>query len=418
MREPLADDQRPAGVVPSAGDLHPVGFQRPEGSLTFGRNFLLFRPYDVRSVRLVDGHDHGEPGGQRHRDHRHAAKRGAPIRSRGENRGSEHDGNAQGARKRRGAGRVEVNAHAQDQRQRVVGDVVGASLGGFLPRIVQQEPHRQRRRHNQLERQVDHARADAGDAAEQDVVRESGLGVGEHDPNAPQRVADVDDGEAEQHGDRRGENNHRSHHIGAALGVHGNPRCGQDGAPHGDLSNEGHGEGVGEDRHRAGPNEHRGGHREHSQDRARQDEAASRGRRNQHIQPGQEHQHGAQHDVGPAERQRRGREPEAGHDGEQQGAVRPSAYARQLGGVGKPADRRRCFCVSRVSRILRLVCCQEHSGCPVARLRWRLVDTISVCADCDNLGARLYSPAHDEQALWRPRMSRVSPPARAPQGAR
>ena len=273
----------------------------------------------------MDRYDRGEPGGQRHHDQQHAPQRGAAIRFRRERRRSEHHGNAQSPGQRRRAGRVEVNAHAQDQRERVVGDVVGASSGGFLARVVQQEADRQRRCHDQLESQVDHARTDTGDPAEQDIVREPRLRVGENHPNAPQRVADIDDGEAEQHGNRRGGDNHGRHRTGATHGVHGDPRRRQDSAAHGDLSDQRHGEGARVESNRAGPNEHRGNHDEHAQDGARQDKALARGRGNKHIQPGQKDQHGAHYHVGPAEGQRRGRKPEASHDGEQQRPMRPSA---------------------------------------------------------------------------------------------
>ena len=339
MGNPRADDQRRAARVPSASDF-PLAGNGADGRLASGKHFPLRRPHDLGGECLMRGHHGTASGGQRKHDHRRAAQHRRPFSPRREGRGSEHQQHAAEPGQRRRAGGVEINARAQNQRDHVMEDVVGAPSGGCSPRVVEQQADRQRRRHDQLEGEVDHTRADARDPPEQNVVGKPRLRIGEDHPDAPKRIADVDNGKAKQHRDSGCADNHRRHHAGSARGVHRDPSRGQNAASHCDLSDERHGEGVRDDRHAARPDQHRRDHGEQSPNRARQDEASARPCRNEHMQPGQEDQHGARHDVGSAERQRGGRKPKAGQDREQQRSVRPRGQTRQCGGVRNPGDWR------------------------------------------------------------------------------
>ena len=338
---PLADDRRLAAFVPSAGNFHFAG-NVAERRLALGGHFPIRRAHDVGSERLVRGHHSAEPGRQRNHDHGRATKHCAAVRSGHEGNRSEHQQQAYGPGQRRRAGSVEINAHTQNQRVQIVDDVVGASFGRLSAGVVKQQADCQRCRHHQLKGEVDHSRADARDPPEQDIIRISWLRIGEDNPDAPKRVADVEDREAKQHRYRRGAYYHRQDNAGSAFRVHRHPRRGQNAASHCDLSNQRHRESVRENRHAARPDQHRCDHREQTEDRAWQDSiflGGLGGVGNEHVQRGQENQHAAQHDVRSAQRQRGGRKPEASQDGEQQRPMRPRAQAWQHRGVRKPRDR-------------------------------------------------------------------------------
>ena len=265
---PITDDQRIAAFVPRASDLEVAG-DSPQRRFTFGGHLLLRGAHYLRREGLVRVHDSAESHQQRQCDQRRAAKHRAAFRTWREDRRAKHQRHAQTSRQRRGTRRVEVDADAEDQGEGVVAEVVGAPLAGLPQGVEEQQADGERRRHHQLECEVDNARADAGDPTEQNVVREPRLRIGEDHPNTPKRVTNVDDREAEQHGKRGCANHHRRHHAGAVLGVHGHPRRGQDTPAHGNLSNQRHRKGVGGNGHDRGADQHRGNRAQQPEDRLR-----------------------------------------------------------------------------------------------------------------------------------------------------